>query len=53
MELSEIALEISNFPEHPNQQFPWSTLSENIQYVTYIKKVKNLINQLSKLILSI
>lgn len=33
MELSKAALEISNFPEHPNEEFPWSTLYEDIQYV--------------------
>lgn len=42
MELSEIASEISNFPEHPNQQFPWGTLFEDIQYVTGIKKSQKL-----------
>lgn len=37
MELSKGTLEISNFPKHPNQKFPWNTLFEDIQYVTYIK----------------
>lgn len=47
MELYKAALEISDFPKHSNEEFPWRTLFEDIQYVACIKMEKIFINQSS------